>query len=114
MKDFKAIVDAEMSKLIDNGPDAEDNDIKPFYDALLSNEKFCNGICNTMEQVATKFAGMLMTKPGSADELKQLCTTKAMAKPLLGLTYIGYMMGKAAAQAESMDAMFGVDLKEVN
>ena len=121
--DYKAIVDAQMSKYEEMGKQKEqgnleeDPEIDPFFAALLSNEKFKSGICNTMEQVSQKFAGAVMSSPNSAQELKELLSTTAMARPILGMVYTGFLMGKTQGESDSMEKMFGsmeLDMKETN
>ena len=109
MNKFQSLVDTEMKRLNDEGPDAKDPDITPFYEALLANEKFCNGLCNAMEKAATNFAATIMSKPSSPEDMRQVLTTKPMARPLLGLTYMGFLMGKSAAQTESLEKMFATE-----
>ena len=119
MKDFKALIDSQMSKIQDEhdkNPEREnDPEVDPFYKALLDNDMFKNGICNTMETVAQKFAAAMMSQPKSAEELKDMLTTKAFCRPLLTLAYMGYLFGKADTEAADMEKMFGkmeLDMKE--
>ncbi len=114
MNKFQSLVDDEMRKIHEAGPDAKDPDISVFYEALLGNENFCNGLCNAMEKIATSFAGAIMTKPETAGDLRAILTTRAFARPLLGLTYMGYLMGRSAGQIDSMEKMFSLEGKDAN
>ncbi len=114
MNKFQSLVDEEMRKIDNAGPDTKDPDISVFYEALLGNGKFCNGLCNAMEKIATSFAAAIMTKPENPGDLRSILTTRVFARPLLGLTYMGYLMGKSAGQIDSMEKMFSLEGKDAN
>ena len=63
MVNIKSVVDSTMGKIVKDGPKkpGANEDIKAFYDAVLQNEQFQNGILNTMQESAQKYAGIAMS-----------------------------------------------------
>lgn len=110
MTDLKLLVEEEMKKMIAEGPLATTpEDFEPFSLAVLGNENFQNGITNTMSSIAQKFAGVMITGP-SAQDVKELLCTRAMAKPLLNMMYTAYRVGLAVAGTKSLEDMFSKEV----
>ncbi len=114
MTDLKAVVDEEMAKIVEQGPTWKDPALRPFYEAVISNNSFKTGLFNTMQDIAHKFAGAMMTQPSSEEEIKELLSSMAVARPALGLAYMGFLIGKAAGEKDALEKMFNPDLKEAN
>ena len=110
MVNIKSVVDSTMGKIVKDGPKkpGANEDIKAFYDAVLQNEQFQNGILNTMQESAQKYAGIAMSGI-EGEDLKEMLLKVSIAKPILSMMYAGYLVGKAAQEAEALDRMYGLD-----
>jgi hypothetical protein len=110
MVDLKTVVDSGMEKLTKSKMSSKDPEICSFFDAILANHYFQNGVANTMQEIAQAYAGCAMTGLEGEDMKETLCK-KSVAKPLLSMMFAAFEMGKAAKEAEQLDSMFGLEEK---
>ena len=109
--DLKLVIDSELSRLGAKG--RGDEDIAPFYNALLADNRFLSMAYTNLAAAAQKYAGLVTMGPvGSEDSLFQLVGTLGVSRPLLEMVYIGYKIGLAAQQARSMEDMFSLSIEE--
>lgn len=107
------LVDSTMSAFLDDNKKSNPKDMLPFFNAILANEKLQIGITNTMQEISMKFAGVAMSGL-EGDDLRETLCKLSIAKPLLGMMFIAYLLGKAAKEAEELDTMLGLGKEQTN
>lgn len=109
--DIKTVVDAEMEKL-KNKDQASKDIITPFFSALISNDTYKNALCNMIADATQKFGGVMMSCGGNQDDAKELIGTVTVARPMLEMAFIGFLVGKAYGSAEYLEKMFSSETSE--
>lgn len=105
MTDYKAIADLEIKSLGD-GKGKKSPEFHKFSDEVMQSEGFAEIILAAMMDGAKKFAGIVINSESKEDAMATV-KLKHVNRPLMELAWIAFEMGRKAAEAESMEKMFG-------